>query len=222
MQSSYLHNYSAVSDDILYDVKFDALRIQAPLFTGDEVDALKDYLVGRLKAGNGLPILQRIEQSKYRPSKKLLDHVSGVIKGEPTFVLLDEQRIVYQKVLARVRAGIPNRRKQVFIVHGGPGTGKSVIAINLLSDLAGQGFNAQYATGSRAFTKTLHKVVGRRASAQFKYFHNYGDAAPSEVDVLINDEAHRIRATSNNRYTSASKKKTKAQIEELLGLGLKS
>src|SRR5688572_3244279 len=105
----------------------------------------------------------------------------------------------------------------LFLAHGGSATGKSVIAIQLMAQLSKrEQRNAQYATGSQAFTETLRKIVGRRAAQQFKYFNNYGGAGPSEVDVLICDEAHRLRKTSANRYTPKAKQTGKAQIQELI------
>jgi DUF2075 family protein len=104
----------------------------------------------------------------------------------------------------------------VIIIRGGPGTGKSVIAINLMADLLKAGYNAHYATGSRAFTETLRKAIGPRATAQLRYFNSYTQAGSNEIDVLICDESHRIRKTSNNRFTPKTKQSGCSQIEELL------
>ncbi|NLE06667.1 MAG: DUF2075 domain-containing protein, partial [Crenarchaeota archaeon] len=104
----------------------------------------------------------------------------------------------------------------VIIIKGGPGTGKSVIAINLMADLSLQGYNAQYATGSKAFTETLRTQVKNRGAAQFKYFNSYCQAEYNSIDVLIADEAHRIRENSYNRFTPKAKRSDLAQIQELL------
>jgi hypothetical protein len=134
-------------------------------------------------------------------------------------VLLDEQLVVYEKIFAATRSGVHDRKKRVVLVKGGPGTGKSVIALNVLGDLMLGGYNAHYATGSRAFTETLRKIVGSRAEVQFKYFNSYATAAPDEIDVLICDEAHRMRATSVSRYTPKSERSGKPQIDEILAAG---
>ena len=143
-------------------------------------------------------------------------HVSEVIKGNPQYVLLDEQQIVYDKVFAAARTGFHDRKKKVIVVKGGPGTGKSVVAINLMADLLKNGYNAHYATGSKAFTETLRKVIGRRGSVQFKYFNSYMEAESNDVDVLICDEAHRIRKASHNQWTPKGKRTGQPQIEELI------
>ena len=213
---AYLHNYYQEDSDIVFSPPFQDLLAECPTFAADHVPALTTFLTDRLRRGGGLSVLKRIEESRYRPSKKLMDLVGNVIKGKKEYVLLDEQLVVYQKVLAYARGGFRHRRKVVLIVNGGPGTGKSVIAINLMADLLLAGHNAQYATGSRAFTGTLRKIIGTRGAIQFKFFNGYADAQPNEVDVLLCDEAHRIRATSDSRFTPRTKRSDGAQIDELL------
>ena len=102
------------------------------------------------------------------------------------------------------------------VVRGGPGTGKSVIALNLMGTLLLDGINAQYATGSKAFTETLRRVIGPRGGIQFKYFNSYIHAETGAVDALICDEAHRIRETSNNRFTRRAARSSRRQVDELL------
>lgn len=213
---AYLHNYQYKSTDELFGEKFTKILSSDPVFTGDQVDELSAFLTTRLAGGDGLSILKRVEESRYRPSRKLMDHVSGVIQGNTDYVLLDEQLVVFDKVLAAARSGFHDRRKKVMIVHGGPGTGKSVIALNLMAQLLVEGCNAQYATGSKAFTETLRKIIGSRGAVQFKYFNSYMSAELNEVDVLICDESHRIRESSNNRFTPAQNRSKLPQIEELI------
>lgn len=213
---AYLHNYSYDPEDVIYNDKFKQALSSYPLFTADDVDNLKEYLNTKLSYGEGTEVLKRVEESKYRPSKKLMDHVGNVIKDKSEYVLLDEQLVIYDAVFACAKKGFHDKQKNVIIIKGGPGTGKSVIAINLMADLSLNGYNAHYATGSKAFTETLRKVIGARGSAQFKYFNSYSNAESNNVDVLIADEAHRIRLTSNSRFTRKEKKSDLPQIEELL------
>src|SRR5262249_16829414 len=97
-----------------------------------------------------------------------------------------------------------------------PGTGKSVLAVNLMADLLREGRSAHYATGSKAFTETLWDIIGNRSRATFKYFNSYARAAFNEVDVLICDESHRIRETSNSRFVAKAKRSTRPQVREIL------
>ena len=213
---AYLHNYPHDPDDVLYDPKFESVLSSDPIFTMDEAPDLMGYLQERLSAGQGIEVLKRVEESRYRPSRKLMDHVGQVINGNSQYVLLDEQVVAYDKVRALAKKGFHDRRKMVIIIKGEPGTGKSVIAIKLMADLLLSGYNAHYATGSRAFTNTLRKIIGSRGAVQFKYFNSYPAAQPDEIDVLIADESHRIRRTSNNRFMAAAERSNLAQIEELL------
>ena len=213
---SYLHNYGREEGDPIFAGKFARVLQSDPLFTKDDFDAIGDYLSSTVGHGEGLDVLADIEGGEYRPSKKLMDHVAGVIADQPEFILLDEQLIVFDKVLAAAREGMRRRKKQVVLVRGGPGTGKSVVAINLMGRLLKEGVNAHYATGSRAFTETLRKIIGTRGSAQFKYFNSYAGAEAEVIDVLICDEAHRIRRNSSNMYTPKAQRTDKPQIDELL------
>jgi len=213
---TYLHNYNYDPSDPIFAEKFKDYLVAYPLFTADDVEKLSDYLTGKLELGQGLDVLQRVEQSKYRPSKKLMDHVAQMIRNRREYILLDEQQVVFDKVLAVARQGFHDRQKTVIIVKGGPGTGKSLIAINLMADLSSKGYNSQYTTGSQAFTETLRNKIGTRGAAQFTYFNSYLEAEPNEVDVLIADEAHRIREISTYSRFAPRRSSGLSQIEDLL------
>lgn len=62
-----------------------------------------------------------------------------MIKGNKEFVMIDEQQVVFDELLRLSKETVnnwkKNEQKGVYIVEGGPGTGKSVIAINLLAKL---------------------------------------------------------------------------------------
>ncbi len=213
---SYLHNYSPIEDDPLFLPQFAEQIRRSPVFTADHVPHLTAFLDERIHGPDSGEVSAKVEQSKYRPSKKLLDHVAKLIKGKPEYVLLDEQLVVYDKVVEAAKDGVKGRKKVAIIVLGGPGTGKSVIAMNLLGDLSGMGLNAHYVTGSRAFTSTIREIVGTRGAAQVRYFNSYMGADTNVIDVMIADEAHRIRETSNNRFTPKVKQSKVPQIHELL------
>src|SRR5438477_976198 len=196
---SYLHNYSPIEDDPLFLPQFAEQIRRSPVFTADHVPRLTAFLDERIHGADSGEVSAKVEQSEYRPSKKLLDHIAKLIKGKPEYVLLDEQLIVYDKVMEAAQAGVDAKRKTAIIVRGGPGTGKSVIAMNLLGDLSALGLNAHYVTGSKAFTSTLREILGDRGAAQVKYFNSYMNADLNVIDVMIADEAHRIRVSSNDR-----------------------
>ena len=213
---SYLHNYALEERDPLLAPKFAQSLEHNPVFDRNGVDDLAQYLSGRMAKGRGESVRRRIEETRFRPSLKLMEHVSDTIKAQAPWVLLDEQLVVYEHIRAAAADAERRGTKQVIIVRGGPGTGKSVLALNLMAEFMRRGINAQHATGSKAFTETLWKMVGRRAKATFKFFNNFQTALPNEVDVLICDEAHRIRTTSSSRFTPKHLRTETPQVRELL------
>jgi len=127
--------------------------------------------------------------------------------------------LAYNLVLHATVAARTGDSKTVVIVSGGPGSGKSVIALSLLGELARQGRTVLHATGSRSFTQTLRQVTGRgspRTRNLFKYFNQFVDADRNGLEVLILDEAHRIRETSMSRYTPRQLRTDRRQVDELI------
>ena len=216
---AYLHNYTPHEVDPLFATQYAPYIKECPVFTGDDVPKLTGFLREVLVSGDDQHALRRILEGKFRPSKKLLDCVGRVLEGKPEYVLLDEQLVAFERVLAAARDGFKDRRKTAVLIRGGPGTGKSVIALNLLSALSREGRNAHYVTGSRAFTETLRKIVGPGVDAQMTYTNSYMDTDFNEIDILICDESHRIRATSSNRFTKAAKRSNRSQVQELFDAG---
>ena len=100
------------------------------------------------------PVMSRVLESKYRPSKKLLDHTAAMIEANSEFVLLDEQRVAFESVLAEARDGYHDAKKSVVLVQGGPGTGKSIIALHLVGELAKRGYNASTPPAARPSPRT--------------------------------------------------------------------
>lgn len=217
---AFLHNLSFSVTNEIYSPRHAAILERYPAFSGDQQDQLISYMGAYLRGGRGEPVLDMVLQSQYAPSKKLLEHTSRVVQDQKTYVLLDSQQVVFAKVLAEVReaAKASKRKKTVVVVHGGPGTGKSVIALHLLGRLSGHGLNVMHLTGSKAFTENMRKIVGSRAAAQFGYFNinKRGDLPPNQFDALILDEAHRIRESSKDRFTKPSDWSGLPQVDELI------
>lgn len=209
---AYLHNYEFKDNDPILDKKFEEVIKKAPIFSLNDFREIKEYLKENVSYGEGITTLDRINSSKKRPSKKLMDTVANTIKSMSEYFLLEEQQVVYDKVFECIKFGVSHHKKNVLIIEGGPGTGKSVICLNLLADLSRQNYWAEYVTGSKAFTQTLRKVADN--DGLFRYTDNYANFTGDEYrDVLLVDEAHRLRKTSASMY-----KKTdgKSQVEEII------
>ncbi|MFE0349480.1 SAV_2336 N-terminal domain-related protein [Streptomyces griseoluteus] len=212
----YLPNATEAGVDGLRAIEHDD---GSRLFTGERRAEFLTYLRGRFKGGrSGAEAADQLLLGKLLPPSKLTAVAAQEVQ-EGQFILLDEQQIAYRTALDAVRKAQRSAHKEVVVITGGPGTGKSVIALHLLGDLYRQGVPALHATGSQSLTKTLRKVAGsrkREVQDLFKYFNSFMTAQENSLDVLICDEAHRIRETSANRYTRASLRTGRPQIDELI------
>lgn len=214
---AYLHNATEFGVSGLREAEVDDRGL---LFTAERRGALLDHLRTKLSAEHpGAAAADTFLAGKPVPSQQLMAVAADEVRDREQFVLLDQQQVAYRIVLNAVAKAKRSDRKEVVIVTGGPGTGKSVIALSLLGELYRQGVPALHATGSQSFTKTMRKVAGaRRREVQdlFKYFNSFMTAEKNTLDVLICDEAHRIRETSANRYTPAAHRTGRPQMEELI------
>ncbi|MFH8980582.1 DNA/RNA helicase domain-containing protein [Streptomyces varsoviensis] len=213
---AYLHNATEFGVSGLYEAVQDE---RGRMFTGDRRGEFLEYLRSKLAPASGAQAADELLSAKEQPSKQLMSVAAQEVREREQFVLLDEQRIAYETVLRAVQHAHESDSKEVVVVSGGPGTGKSVIALSLLGELYRRGVPALHATGSQSFTKTMRKVAGARKSEVqnlFKYFNSFMTARPNSLDVLICDEAHRIRETSANRYTRAEHRTGKPQLTELI------
>ena len=216
--AAYLHNAtteSAVAD--LFDYPQDnAGRLFAGATRSDFVGFLRDRLDPNVP---GATYADQLLNSAVAPSKQLLAVAAKEVQRREQFVLLAEQKLAFSLVLHEVDRARRADSKAVVIVTGGPGSGKSVIALSLLGELARRGRTVLHATGSRSFTQTLRKVAGARdprVQRMFKYFNQFIDAEQNGLDVLVLDEAHRIRETSVDRYTRVALRTGRPQVDELI------
>ncbi|MGW2558669.1 DNA/RNA helicase domain-containing protein [Streptomyces sp. NPDC001514] len=213
---AYLHNATEFGITGLREIEADEY---GQMFTTEGRGDFLEYLKARLAPASGAGTADELLAGKTAPSKQLMAVAAQEVREREQFVLLDEQKVAYRTVLNAVRRAQDSDHKEVVVVTGGPGTGKSVIALSLLGELYRQGVTALHATGSQSFTKTMRKVAGakkREVQDLFKYFNSFMTARKNSLEVLICDEAHRIRETSANRYTRAEHRTGRPQIEELI------
>ncbi|MEU9517995.1 DUF2075 domain-containing protein [Streptomyces sp. NPDC048224] len=214
---AFLHNATEFDVAALREIERDGRVL---LFTGQRRGDFLDHLRSRLSdRHSGAQAADELLSGATVPSKQLMSVAADEVRERQQFVLLDEQQVAYRMVLNAVEKVKRADRKEIVIVTGGPGTGKSVIALQLLGELYRRGMPALHATGSQSFTKTMRKVAGsrkREVQDLFKYFNSFMTTEKNSLDVLICDEAHRIRETSANRYTRAEHRTGRAQIDELI------
>jgi len=212
---AYLHNWLNSRT-----VAVDAAPIAetSRVFLGSERAQLQEYLRSRVSPVNTDTYTDDFLQSKVSPTKQLLALAAEEIRNREQFQLLDEQQVAYSLVMKAVRDAETSNTKTVVVITGGPGSGKSVIALSLLGELSRRGKTCLHATGSRAFRNSLRKIAGSRApqvQKMFSYFNSFMTSDKNSLDVLICDEAHRIRETSANRYTKAELRTGYPQLHEL-------
>jgi DUF2075 family protein len=210
---AYLHNCEAGS--AILDPRYRAHTDRAPAFLKHDSQKLRDFIKSHVKYGDSGEAMYLIKDGKIRPSKNLADHLCSLLEGNEEFCLIDDQKLVFEtgKLLAEISTPA---KKNVLIVNGGPGTGKSVVAINLLVELTRRGLVAQYVTKNSAprevyqsklsgtFTKT-------RISNLFKGSGAYTETKANAFQALIVDEAHRL-----NEKSGMFSNKGENQIKEII------
>ncbi|MBU3611127.1 DUF2075 domain-containing protein [Polynucleobacter wuianus] len=198
---AYLHNY--IEDDVIKNNFYQSYIERAPVFLKgkDEKEKLKTFIKSFVKYGDKSNLMFRIENGKIKPSKSLADSLAKMIAGNPEFIMLDEQKLVYETAIKLAKESSPTN-KNVLIVQGGPGTGKSVVAVNLLVNIIQQlRLVAQYITKNAAPRAVYEaKLTGSmRKSAISNLFTGSGSfhsLEPNAFDVLVVDEAHRLNEKS--------------------------
>ncbi len=215
---AYLHNWLNPNNHALDLV---GPKQSGMLFTGAQKNNLKDYLTARISTRFTDQYTDDFLNAKIAPTKQLMELAAEEVKNREQFKLLDEQQVAYSMVMKALRDADNSNTKTAVIVTGGPGTGKSVIALSLLGELSRRGKSTLHATGSRAFRNSLRKIAGSRApkvQKLFSYFNSFMTAEKNSLDVILCDEAHRIRETSENRYTKADLRTGTPQLHELLNV----
>ena len=214
---AYLHNAVDAEVADLFQLPPNARR---HLYTKQRRGEFIEFLQQHLSALSADGAADRLMFSLVRPSKNLMALAAAEITDGEQFVLLNEQRLAYELVRHAVMRARQSDHKTAVVVVGGPGSGKSTIALSMLGAFWREDRTAQHATGSRSFTQTLRRFAGRgmkRVQSLFKYFNQFIHAEPNSLDVVICDEAHRIRRTSVDRYTKkALRENPRPQVDELL------
>ncbi|WMT18102.1 DUF2075 domain-containing protein [Parageobacillus toebii] len=199
---AYLHNYIRLGQsDPVTDEIYQYYINKAPLFLKGDAAKLRSFIKRHIKYGDNKKNLYKIENGRIRPSKSLQDSLNSMLKGNQEFIMIDDQKVVYEEALQLAAKAVSTNQKQVLIVEGGPGTGKSVLAINLLVELTNRNLVCQYVTKNAA----PRKVYAQKLKGDFRKSHidnlftssgSYVNALPNEFDVLIVDEAHRLNEKS--------------------------
>ncbi|MEI7512757.1 MAG: DUF2075 domain-containing protein [Candidatus Uhrbacteria bacterium] len=212
---AYLHNY--IEDNVIKNEHYADYLVKAPVFLeGDiEKEKLQTFIKRFVKFGDKTKIMYRIDAGRIRPSKSLAESLAKMLKGNQEFIMIDDQKVVYETALGLAKQSSTNN-KNVLIVQGGPGTGKSVVAINLLVVLTKLGLVAKYVTKNgapRAVYESMLTGTLKRTEMMnlFSGSGSYIDVEKSIFDALIVDEAHRL-----NEKSGMFKNMGENQIKEII------
>ena len=213
---AFLHNYYRQAPDPLDDPQYDDYTSEAPAFTMGQVNALRNFIKSFVKYGDNKQILYEIDHGKIRPSKSLQDAIASMLKGNKEFIMIDEQKEVYDEILKQAKACQKDHKKRTIICQGGPGTGKSVIAINLLSALTHNGQFVQYVSKNSAprqvySAKLKGSIKKSSVDNMFEGSGSYTEVSKNMIHTVLVDEAHRLAAKSGMFHN-----KGENQIKELI------
>lgn len=200
---AYLHNYKEENRKYICNDRYASVIGVAPVFLGHDGSKLGEYIARYVRHQSKKNLFDIIDHGKLKPSKSLQDTVGSVLLGNYEFEMIDEQQVAFATVLARVEKSIDDKRKHTIIVKGGPGTGKSVIAVNLLAKIINSGYSAVYVTKNSAPRHTFSESVvkGKGYSLQylrglFKGSGSFIGVKENTYDCILVDEAHRLNLKS--------------------------
>lgn len=215
---AYLHNYKEDFRRNIDSTYYADAVEAAPVFLSRDGSKLRDFIKQFVRKRAGVDLLMKIENGKLRPSKSLQDTLSSLLKGNAEFTLIDEQKVAYETIRRKVEDVLKKKTgKTTIIIQGGPGTGKSVVAIQLLCNLTKNGYSTFYVTKNAAprnvyFAKL--KQDRQRLSyirTLFKGSGSFVDAPSNSTDCILADEAHRLQMKSGMFHNMGE-----AQVKEII------
>ncbi len=206
---AYLHNYKERNrgniDNKFYKEAIDC----APLFLEEDTRKLRNFIKTYIKKKDNIDLLMKIEHGKLKPARALQDAIASMLRGNQEFNLIDEQKVAYETIRKLLEDSLKKsnkigneNKKYTVIIEGGPGTGKTVVAIQLLSNLINKGYSVNYITKNAAprevFFKKLRKDKFRLnyIKTLFKGSGSFINVPNNFFDCLIVDEAHRLNEKS--------------------------
>lgn len=201
--SAYLFNLSRRHPEPLEDARYKDLLAESPLFVADDVPQLKKYIETHVPAKSKNDVLFLLDQGKWRPSDELITRVESMLEGNEEFVLVDEQEEAFRLIRHQVLDEEDRTHRHVFVVEGGPGTGKSVIAVRLLAETMKLKRMAFFVAPNKAFRDALVNSLTRGDTryrddgvALFRSswsFHQSDFRQDQRNEILVVDESHRLK-----------------------------
>lgn len=211
-----LHNYIRTEIDPLDSPVYEDYLNEAPAYTKGQLYELRDFIKKTVKKGDNKEVLYYVDHGRIRPSKSLQNTIASMLKGNREFIMIDEQKVAYEEILRISRMCQEDYKKRTVIVQGGPGTGKTVIAVNLLSELTQQDQLVQYVSKNSApravyLKKLKNKIKLSSVNNMFKGSGSYTECGKNVIQTLLVDEAHRLNEKSGLYHNEGEN-----QIKEII------
>jgi len=199
----FMHNYPKIENVGIFDNHYEEYLKKAPVFAKSDIKKLSQYIDEKIKLPDYKETIKQIEFGKIKPSKSLQDSLANMLEGNTEFILIDEQKVIFEQAVALARASKKDRKKRVMIIEGGPGTGKSVVAINLMVHLTSvYEMHCRYVTKNSA-PRQVYKFYLRKNGVKtsnidylFTGSGSFTDTPTDYYPALIVDEAHRLNEKS--------------------------
>ena len=213
---AYLHNYDIGKNDNIVNPVYNDYIKKAPVFAKGDIPKLREFIKRFIKKGDNKEVIYSIENAEIKPSKSLQDSLTSMLEGNEEFVMIDDQKVVFEDIKALAQKSKEDGQKRVYIVNGGPGTGKSVVAVNLLVELTNKDQFCQYVSKNSAPRNVYTaQLTGTKKKTNinnlFKGSGSYVDVPSNTIDSLIVDEAHRL-----NKKSGFYSNKGDNQIKEII------
>ena len=198
---AYLHNFPTENRRILEHDHYRRYTQAAPLYLRGDAAELRAWLESLIEDGDDGATLTTLDEGELRPSISLQDVLIEMLESREEFTLIDSQKVVFEQAIELAKRSHEDGRKRVLIVDGGPGTGKTVLAINILARLIEDDLVAQYVSKNAAPRNVYkEKLRGDKLVKEIDtLFTGAGSFVETETDAfpaLIADEAHRLNEES--------------------------
>ena len=216
---AYLHNYILFPNDKINDSSIFPEIKESPAFFHDGEKKLREFIVDHVRTSSPMDIMEKIDNGRLKPSKSLQDVLGSLLRGNREFVLLDDQKVFYENIMAFVRrTALMSNEKNVFIISGGPGTGKSVLAMNLLASSIREGHMAAYVTKNSAPRYVYEEILTKKDRIRKAKVHelflgsgSFVGSKENDYEALFVDEAHRLNEKSGMFHNQGEN-----QIKEII------
>ncbi|MCR4947315.1 MAG: DUF2075 domain-containing protein [Lachnospiraceae bacterium] len=199
---AYLHNMAEEYRNVLDDGIYSEWTEEAPFFLKSDVLKLRAFIKQYISAKAADDrLLYKIDNGRIKPSKSLQDSLDSMLCGNKEFEMVDEQAVAFDYIMNAIKKAFSDQKKHVMIISGGPGTGKSVLAVNVLAECVSKhAYNASYITKNSAPRNCYQALLANGDAKRmvdlklaFRSPHSLPSIPENGLDVGIFDEAHRMQ-----------------------------